>query len=45
MVNPVYEDSVKDITNSRGTADVEITKLQPLELSVDSDNSDYGYRS
>ncbi len=44
MANPVYEDSIKDITNLRGTTDVEIAKLQPLELSVDSDNSDYGYR-
>ena len=43
MADPVHEDSVKDITNSRVTADVEIAKLQPLELSVDSDDSDYGY--
>ena len=44
MVNPVYEDSVKGIFKIIGIADVEIEKLQPLDVSVDLNDSDYGYR-
>ena len=44
MANPVYKDSVKGIFKIIGIADVEIEKLQPLDVSVDLNDSDYGYR-